>query len=97
MGPRVARNRPYLSWALLVNHLYTHLSLLVIFRVIVAAASQGLGHIYGPKASYTAIWDAHMETADSNFGSRLLLYLIIGPLIDAAETVRLFRSPFIGV
>lgn len=60
-----------------------------MFSIIVWLVSTALAHVYGPEASYKAIWDAYVEGVDSNFGRKLLLHFIVAPFADITERIRI--------
>ncbi|KAF4982654.1 hypothetical protein FZEAL_1761 [Fusarium zealandicum] len=81
MGPRVRVYRPYFSYASLVYHLYTHSAFIFIFGTIIAAINSALC-----EASCTGILDIRIKSTGSHLGNAALLYFVIGPLVDTAET-----------
>lgn len=89
-GPRIETQLPH-NWksslSFLSTQLYTNGILYVISRVIMRIIDLGLGYTYGPETSCMSIWNAH-KSVDVPFSSVIMIFFVVGPLLDVSETVR---------
>lgn len=89
-GARIETQLPH-SWksglSFLSTQLYTNGILYVISRVTMHVIDQGLGYTYGLETSCMSIWNAH-KSVEAPFSSVIMIFFVVGPLLDVSETVR---------
>lgn len=89
IGGRVPMRPPYFSLTSLKAHLCHQLAFLAIIGSLVAALNAVLYKLNGSGVTCASIWESHMDRKEATLGDAVIFYLIMGPFLDIAETVKL--------